>query len=385
MLIFYRNSAIGFIVLVTLTAFLLYGGVAKSRISTPLYPEKSGKFPWASVVEPSAPEDDTQLRVKSDVGTIDYEFLLDPETQFPYSHYAFEFIEPEQPYRMVDLTEYDSVSFKMLCDPKNVLLFVLFSYDDAVTNPLKSDTRRVSSTALSCNTRWRVVTIDFDDLVTPHWWLERYGFELSDRDYDLDKTMGFALVNSLQSPVDTLSRVRLTDVKLLGHKPAHIYAALGASAVLWLVFVFWMMRQYGVALTETLREKIRQDQPLMAYKKLSIEPQKDKEKSALLRYIATEYANSDMSLDSTAAELGINRNKVNEILKEELGFTFTAYLKKLRLTEAARLLSENSGVSVSQIAYLVGYNSVSYFNKLFKTEYGCTPRTFQNLCRSKRN
>lgn len=121
----------------------------------------------------------------------------------------------------------------------------------------------------------------------------------------------------------------------------------------------------------------------MAYKELSIEPQKDKEKSALLRLMATEYANPELSLESAAATLGINRTKINQILKDELGLTFTAYMKKLRLTEAARLLSENSEASISQIAYHVGYNNVSYFNKLFKAEYRCTPKTFQNLYRKK--
>jgi len=34
---------------------------------------------------------------------------------------------------------------------------------------------------------------------------------------------------------------------------------------------------------------------------------------------------------------------------------------------------------VAEIAYAVGYRNVSYFNKLFKEEYGCTPKTFRKL------
>jgi AraC-like DNA-binding protein len=59
--------------------------------------------------------------------------------------------------------------------------------------------------------------------------------------------------------------------------------------------------------------------------------------------------------------------------------TFTSYLNKLRLTEAARLLAEKSGAAVAEIAYSVGYSNVSYFNKLFKEEYGCTPKSFRTL------
>ena len=35
--------------------------------------------------------------------------------------------------------------------------------------------------------------------------------------------------------------------------------------------------------------------------------------------------------------------------------------------------------NVAEIAYSVGYKNVSYFNKLFKEEYGCTPKTFKSL------
>jgi AraC-like DNA-binding protein len=62
-----------------------------------------------------------------------------------------------------------------------------------------------------------------------------------------------------------------------------------------------------------------------------------------------------------------------------LGFTFTGYLNKLRLTEAARLLADKPEASIAEIAYSVGYKNVSYFNKLFKEDYGCTPKIFRSI------
>ena len=382
MLTFYRNAAVAALVLVVITGLLMCAGIANSNLSISLFPEHDKKLAWVPAIEPSTPVDNAMLRVKNEKEIIDYEFLLDANTPYSYTHYSFNFIENDQPYKLVDLTSYSSVSFTILCDPKNVLLFVLFSYDEKVTDLLNPVTRRVSSTAFSCDNQWSTITIGFKELDTPHWWLNRYGYEFSDRDYQLDKTMGFALVNSLQSPLDTLSRVRVKDIKVLGRKESCFYIAAGISAFLWGLFFIGLLRQYVIVLTAEIKEKIRRDQPLIAYKKLSIEPQKDKEKEVLLRYIATEYANAEVSLESTATTLGMNRTKINEILKEELGLTFTAYLNKLRLTEAARLLAENEEASVSEIAYCVGYNNASYFNKLFKSEYSCTPKTFKTLYKS---
>ena len=122
----------------------------------------------------------------------------------------------------------------------------------------------------------------------------------------------------------------------------------------------------------------------MAYRQLSIEPHRDKEKSQVLRFMATEYKNPDMSLEFAVAGLGINRSKINDLLKDELSMTFNAYLNKLRLAEAARLLSRQGEINVTEIAYSVGYNNVSYFGKLFKNEYGCTPGKFIGIYESKK-
>lgn len=379
MLTFYRNALAAFIALLVLTALVGYLGVVKSKLNASLFPGRDADFLWVSAIEPKKPDGNTRLTLKSEVGTVEYDFFLDPEKPFPYTHYSIYFVDPIQSFVQADLGRFAEISFKIQCDPKNVLMLVLFSFDDKVTNLNNMATRRVSSTAFSCDKNWSEITINLADLDTPHWWLGRYGYEFSDTGYQLNKTMGFAWVNSLQSPLNTPSHVKLTDVKLLGTDQRYIYVAAALSLVLWIVFFVWLFRRYVTVLTVDIREKVKQDQPLMAYKKLSIEPQKDKEKSAVLRFMATEYANPELSLEMAAVALGVNRTKINDILKDELGLTFSTYLNKLRLTEAARLLSENEEANVSEIAYSVGYNNVSYFNKLFKTEYGCVPKTFKAL------
>ncbi|WP_062064261.1 helix-turn-helix domain-containing protein [Cellvibrio sp. OA-2007] len=379
MLTFYRNALAAFVAILVFSALVVYVGVMKSKLNASLFPGRDANFLWVSAIEPQEPVGNTRLKLKGEVGTVEYDFFLDAETPFPYTHYSIYFVDPIQSFAQVDLRRFAEISFKIQCDPKNVLMLVLFSFDDKVTDLNNMSSRRVSSTAFSCDKNWSELRINLADLDTPHWWLGRYGYEFSDTGYQLNKTMGFAWVNSLQSPLNTPSHVKLTDVKLLGTDRRYIYVSAALCFVVWIVFGVWLFRRYVAVLTVDIREKVKQDQPLMAYKKLSIEPQKDKEKSAVLRYMATEYANPELSLEMAAAALGVNRTKINDILKEELGLTFSTYLNKLRLTEAARLLSENEEANVSEIAYSVGYNNVSYFNKLFKTEYGCVPKTFKFL------
>jgi AraC-like DNA-binding protein len=46
------------------------------------------------------------------------------------------------------------------------------------------------------------------------------------------------------------------------------------------------------------------------------------------------------------------------------------------MTEAKRLLKESEG-TISEIAYSVGYNNVTHFNRVFKTETGIAPGDFR--------
>jgi AraC-like DNA-binding protein len=62
--------------------------------------------------------------------------------------------------------------------------------------------------------------------------------------------------------------------------------------------------------------------------------------------------------------------------KEAFGISFREYLVRLRLKEAARLL-ENPQARVTQVAYAVGFNDMSYFSRMFKRYFGVSPSAVQ--------
>ena len=50
-------------------------------------------------------------------------------------------------------------------------------------------------------------------------------------------------------------------------------------------------------------------------------------------------------------------------------------IKTYRMEKASALLKENSG-NISEVAYAVGFNSLSYFSQTFKEHFGITPSEF---------
>ncbi len=383
MLGFYRTAAYTLLCLILSSILILYAGVKTMHLGSVLLPAQERDIPWTPRLVPAAPEESgTRIGVRNDNELLDYDFELAADVLYPYTSYTLDFVDIAQPDRLIDLTRYHGLSFKVRCEPQNVLLLVLFTRDEKATIPTDHSTYRVSSGFFSCGENWNTVDMSFKDLHTPDWWLQQFRLPLTDQAFRLDRVFGLGFVNSLQSPRLTPSNVKISDLRVVGQDPRRLYAAMAVAALLWLFSFIWLFRRYVAALVAQVQENVKRDLPLVAYQKLTIEPRADKEKAAVISFMAKEYANHDLDLETAVNSLGINRNKINDILKNEIGLTFSGYLNKLRLTEAARLLLEERDVNVAEIAFAVGYNNVNYFNKLFKTAYGCTPKSFKTLYQS---
>ena len=379
MLGFYRKAVVIFICLTALTAFLAYICIERFFINDILLPADKSALPWkfeslTDVLRGGS----SSMSVIQDVDSLDFEYYLTEDIMFPYVTAVIAFDELENAKKLIDLSRYSTATFRVKCTPHNILGFFVYSFDADVTDPGVFYSYRVASAVFSCREESSDVEIDLKHLQVPLWWLELANVDVSDQRYWLDKVVAIGFDASWQGPLKTQARVNISKLTLRGRDWRYAWLFAGLAAFIWGGFSIWFFKQYTLSLIADVKNKLEKGRPLLAYQQLSIEPHRDKEKSQVLRFMATEYMNPDMGLEFAIAALGINRIKINEILKNELGMTFNVYLNKLRLTEAARLLSEDDKANVAKIAHSVGYNSVSYFNKVFKNEYGYTPKKFKS-------
>lgn len=81
-----------------------------------------------------------------------------------------------------------------------------------------------------------------------------------------------------------------------------------------------------------------------------------------------------------AHTVGTNHSKLNQGFREVYGTTVFGYLRRMRLTEARRLL-EREDMNVTEAALTVGYNSIPSFSQAFMEFFGQPPK----MCLRKRN
>jgi AraC-like DNA-binding protein len=83
-----------------------------------------------------------------------------------------------------------------------------------------------------------------------------------------------------------------------------------------------------------------------------------------------------ISLQEVAEKANMSKEAFCRFFKLRTRKTFTQYLQQLRINEAQKLLIETDW-SISTIAFQVGFENLSYFNRAFKSILGITPREFR--------
>ncbi len=96
---------------------------------------------------------------------------------------------------------------------------------------------------------------------------------------------------------------------------------------------------------------------------------------ATIRYIEKNYSNK-IYIKQVANELGLSECYFMKLFKEMTERTPVEYINFYRIRKAEELLHK-PGMSIIDVAMSVGFDSVSYFDRLFRTVNGCTPREYQ--------
>lgn len=88
--------------------------------------------------------------------------------------------------------------------------------------------------------------------------------------------------------------------------------------------------------------------------------------------IQKNLSDSEFGVEDIGKGIGLSRVQLYRKVKAMTGSSVVDLLRKARLAKAKRLL-ESRSMSVSEVAYDVGFSAPSYFTKCFKEEYGMLP------------
>lgn len=94
-------------------------------------------------------------------------------------------------------------------------------------------------------------------------------------------------------------------------------------------------------------------------------------------YIHKKYT-EDIQLEDVAKLVGLSEYYFSRLFKQITEKSFYNYLNEYRIKQSEMLIT-NSSMSITEIAYAVGFNSIVTFNRCFKTVKGCSPTTYKKI------
>jgi len=131
-----------------------------------------------------------------------------------------------------------------------------------------------------------------------------------------------------------------------------------------------------VALINTIPERFPERDVIEILSKISGQPSPKHEKiNSVLSFLKSNFS-EQLSLKEIAAKVGLSPCYLAHIFSQELGLSVMQYRKQLRLDVAKKML-RNTKLSITQIAYDLGWNDSNYFSFVFKNETGLSPKSFR--------
>ena len=96
------------------------------------------------------------------------------------------------------------------------------------------------------------------------------------------------------------------------------------------------------------------------------------------RKFIKEHSTEELSLSKVAKAANISRNHLSEKFKQVTGTNFVEYVARARFEKACELLRDVD-LRVSEIAFAVGFQSLSQFNRVFKKFSGKSPSAYRAI------
>jgi DNA-binding response OmpR family regulator len=87
--------------------------------------------------------------------------------------------------------------------------------------------------------------------------------------------------------------------------------------------------------------------------------------------------NTNFRIEELAEQINMSHSSLYRKCSSLTGMSVVDYIKQIRLKKAAILLVKY-GYSISEVAYLVGFNNPKYFSNCFKTFFNKTPKKFKS-------
>ena len=104
----------------------------------------------------------------------------------------------------------------------------------------------------------------------------------------------------------------------------------------------------------------------------------------IVSFINENLSSDELCVDGLCKRFNVSRSLLYTMAKQELGMGISEYVRKCRIENAKRLLLKTN-LPICQIASECGFNTPSYFTKVFYEQVGCLPKNYADVYEKQKN
>lgn len=208
--------------------------------------------------------------------------------------------------------------------------------------------------------------ISFDKLKIPDYWYANQNLPSDEKlDYDLSQVISFNLGTAYGTEFGVPRSFQVNSIRFDRDN----------SSLIWRMVMCYVVIVFCLLLSYVLRYFWRnyKIQISIAYTPVEVNmPPPENNEERILDHINRSFSDPDLTLDKVVDELKVPKRLVSRTIHDKFSCNFKSYLNQLRIHEAKRLITETD-LGMGEIAFKVGFNTQSHFNRVFKSIEGHSP------------
>ncbi|HLT88837.1 MAG TPA: helix-turn-helix domain-containing protein, partial [Sphingobacterium sp.] len=190
---------------------------------------------------------------------------------------------------------------------------------------------------------------------------------------------GIALCQQIKNNIQTCHiPIVLLTARMSDEARMSVYAA-GADSYLSKPVIFDVLHTRIESLIEQqeMRKKLFHTTIEVTPSSITINSLDEELVQKALQSVEANMDNPEYSVEDLGKDIGLSRGHLYRKLQSITDQSPADFIRTIRLKRAAQLLRD-SQLNITEIAYMVGFNTLKYFNKHFKSTFGETPSQYRN-------
>jgi AraC-like DNA-binding protein len=294
--------------------------------------------------------------------TLTMEFILKEGFVRPYVGISLQ----GNPNQYIDISGYNQVLIEAASDQKsNIVVHLITRIKEHLNGSGRFNNLYFSNT-IELTPERKTFRLNINRFKIPDWWFDVNN--LSPTKHILPDWKHFIYVDlatGLSPAVDVPRSLIIYNVKFIRNNAG----TLTFMIFIQLIIMLFLSGFYFVKSVPHNPKEI-----IINYKPVTVNPHNENAYN-YMEYINQNFHDCELSLRKISVATGINQRNIAEGIAKDFNCNVKTYISRLRINEAKRLLIETN-LHISEIAYNVGFNSPSNFNRVFKNLTGQSPSEF---------